>query len=435
MSTRPFVVLERAAAPRSRSLAGAALWLLILAGCGYDHHQGCYGCQPVPPANFNTPDSIAIADVNGDGVPDLLVSTQAGSPGTVAGSSNAPGFANVILGSKVSPGTFLAGEAYATTGFDPSSIAAADLTGSGSIDLVVANYGSGSVSVYLPAVTPGTSVFAPAVNVVTGGQPNQVVIGDLNGDGKPDLVVADLSPKGNAIVLLQNPAAPGTFMNPVDLPTGNYTSGVAIGDLNGDGKPDIVAATYDSNGNNGAVYVFFQSPTSPGTFLAPVSYPAGAQPQAVMIADVNGDGLPDIIVANYGPGSDGTGISGVTVLLQDAAHPGTFLAPVSYPTPFGAVYVVVADLNGDGRPDLAVASLGPAPTGAVSVLLQSSTQAGVFTPATIYPGFGDPLGLAIADLNGDGHPDIAVADGPTATVMFQVANQPGTFQDPVVVGN
>ena len=110
---------------------------------------------------------------------------------------------------------------YATTGFDPSSIAAADLTGSGSIDLVVANYGSGSVSVYLPAVTPGTSVFAPAVNVVTGGQPNQVVIGDLNGDGKPDLVVADLSPKGNAIVLLQNPAAPGTFMNPVDLPTGN----------------------------------------------------------------------------------------------------------------------------------------------------------------------------------------------------------------------
>jgi hypothetical protein len=417
----------------ARSLGSATVALLLVSGCGYGHHYGCYGCQPVPPQTFNTPDSIAIADVNGDGVPDLLVSTQSGNQGTVAGSSNVPGFANVILGSKASPGTFLAGVPYSTTGFDPSSIAAADLTGTGSIDLVVANYGSGSVSVYLPGSTPGT--FAPAVNVVTGGQPNQVVVGDLNGDGKPDLVVADLSPEGNAIVLLQNPAAPGTFLEPVDLPTGNYTSGVAIGDLNGDGKPDIVAATYDANGNNGAVYIFFQSPTTPGTFLAPVSYPAGAQPQAVKIADVNGDGLPDIVVANYGPGSNGTGTAGVTVLLQDAAHPGTFLAPVSYPTPFGAVDVAVADLNSDGRPDLVVASLGPAPTGGVSVLLQSSAQAGVFTPAVVYPGFGHPLGLAIADLNGDGHPDIAVADGTSATVMFQVPNQPGTFQNPVVVGN
>lgn len=433
MQPRPFVSLTHPVGPRARSLGGAAVLVLLLSSCGYGHHYGCYGCQPVPPQTFNTPDSIAIADVNGDGVPDLLVSTQSGGEGTVAGSSNVAGFANVILGSKSSPGTFLAGVPYATTGFDPSSIAAADLTGSGSIDLVVANYGSGSVSVYLPGSTPGT--FAPAVNVVTAGQPNQVVVGDLNGDGKPDLVVADLSPNGNAIVLLQNPAAPGTFLAPVDLPTGNYTSGVAIGDLNGDGKPDIVAATYDANGNNGAVYIFFQSATAPGTFLAPVSYPAGAQPQAVKIADVNGDGLPDIIVANYGPGSDGTGMSGVTVLLQDAAHPGTFLAPVTYPTPFGAVDVAVADLNGDGRPDLVVASLGPPPTGAVSVLLQSSTQVGVFTQAAVYPGFGHPLGLAIADLNGDGHPDIAVADGTTATVMFQVGNQPGGFEDPVIVGN
>jgi hypothetical protein len=433
VNARPFLSLTRAAGAGAGFLGSAAVVLLVLSGCGYGHHYGCYGCQPGPPQSLNTPDSIAIADVNGDGVPDLLVSTESASQGTVAGSSNVPGFANVILGNKASPGTFLAGVSYATTGYDPSSIAAADLTGAGSIDMVIANYGSGSVSVYLPGTTPGT--FAPAVNVVTGGQPNQVVIGDLNGDGKPDLAVADLSPNGNVIVLLQNPAAPGTFLAPVDLSTDNYTSGVAIGDLNGDGKADIVAATYDTNGNNGAVDIFFQNPATPGAFLTPVSYPAGAQPQAVRIADVNGDGLPDIIVANYGPGSDGAGMSGVTVLLQDAAHPGTFLPPVSYPTPFGAVDVAVADLNGDGRPDLAVACQGPAPTGAVAVLLQSSTQAGVFTPAAVYPGYGHPLGLAIADLTGDGHPDIAVADGPSATVLFQVANQPGVFQNPVIVGN
>jgi hypothetical protein len=95
--------------------------------------------------------------------------------------------------------------------------------------------------------------------------------------------------------------------------------------------------------------------------------------------------------------------------------------------------VAVGDLNGDGKPDLVVASQGPAPTGAVSVLLQSSTTAGTFGTATSYAGFGNPLSVAIADLNGDGHPDIAVADGYTATVMLQNASSPGTFANPTQV--
>jgi FG-GAP-like repeat len=190
---------------------------------------------------------------------------------------------------------------------------------------------------------------------------------------------------------------------------------------------------YDSNGNNGQVTIFFQNASNPGTFLAPVTFPAGAQPQAVRIADVNGDGLPDLIVANRGPGNNGTGTPGVSVLLQDASNPGTFLAPVTYPTPWGAVDVAVGDVNGDGKPDLVVASLGPAPTGAVSVLLQSATTPGTFGAATSYAGFGQPLSVAIADLNGDGHPDIAVADGWSATVMLNNAASPGTFANPVPV--
>jgi hypothetical protein len=167
--------------------------------------------------------------------------------------------------------------------------------------------------------------------------------------------------------------------------------------------------------------------------MAPVTFPAGAQPQSVRILDVNGDGLPDLVVANRGPGSDGTGSAGVSVLIQDPAHPGSFLAPVTYTTPWGAIDVAVADLNGDGKPDLVVASLGPGPTGAVSVLLQSTTTAGTFGTATSYAGFGQPLSVAIADLNGDGHPDIAVADGFTASVMLQNAASPGTFANAVQV--
>ena len=404
-------------------LAGGALALLgALGSCGY----GSSGYSFAP---YNVPNSIAIADVNGDGTLDLVVATTLNQ-----GNATNPGFANVILGNKSSAGTFLKGTQYSTTGSDPSSIAVADLTRSGSLDLVIANFSSGSVSIFMHGATPGT--YMPAVSVTTGGMPNQVAIADINGDGHPDLLLADSSSSGNVIILLQDPANPGHFLAPTLLATGsNSVAGLAAADLNGDGKLDVVAATSDVNGNNGAVYVFFQSATTAGTFLAPVTFPAGAQPQAARIADVNGDGLPDIVVANYGPGLDRTGSAGVSVLLQDAAHPGQFLAPVTYATHDGATDLAIADLNRDGKPDLVVANRGPSPTGSVSVLLQDAAHPGVFLSATSYAGFGEPLAVAVADLNGDGLPDIAVADGASATVLLQNASSAGTFAAAVQVGN
>ena len=413
---------------RILALLGEAALLAGLASCGHDHDY-FVGPGPGGPAYTPgyTPNSIAIADVNGDGTPDLLVATTVDQ-----GLANDPGFAGVYLGIPAALGTYQPRVEYSTTGTNPSGIVAVPLAGSGGTDMVISNFGNGTAAVFLhdPA-NPGK--FLAATTLTTGGQPNQVVSADINGDGLPDLVFADLSTSGNAIVMLQSASTPGQFAAPLNLATGAMTSSVAVGDLNGDGKPDVVAANFDSNGNNGQVTVFFQNPASPGTFMAPVSFPAGAQPQAVRIADVNGDGLPDLIVANRGPGNDGTGSPGVSVLLQDATHPGTFLAPVTYSTPWGAIDVAVADLNGDGKPDLVVASLGPGPTGAVSVLLQSTTTAGTFGTATSYAGYGQPLSVAIADLNGDGHPDIAVADGYTATVMLQNAASPGTFANAVPV--
>jgi hypothetical protein len=414
---------------RALALTGGTALLVCLASCGHDHDHWYGGPGPGGPGYGTgyTPNSIAIADANGDGIPDLLVATTVDQ-----GQANDPGVASVYLGAAATSGTYQPGVDYSTTGTNPSGIAAVALAGTGTTDMVVSNFGNGTASVFMhdPA-NPGK--FLAATTLTTGGQPNQVVSADLNGDGLPDLVFADLSSSGNAVVMIQNASAPGQFAAPLDLSTGAMTASVAIGDLNGDGVPDIVAATFDSNGNNGQVTVFFQSAASRGTFQAPVSFPAGAQPQSVKILDVNGDGLPDLVVANRGPGSDGTGGAGVSVLLQDATHPGTFLAPVTYTTPSGAIDVAGADLNGDGKPDLVVASLGPGPNGAVSVLLQSTTTAGTFGAATSYPGFGQPLSVAIADLNGDGHPDIAVADGLTATVMLQIAASPGTFAKPVQV--
>ncbi|MBV9725265.1 MAG: VCBS repeat-containing protein [Gammaproteobacteria bacterium] len=397
---------------------GLVLALGTLASC---HNDNTPNLPPIIP----TPNSVVVADVNGDGAPDLLVATTADE-----GLAQNPGYADVILNTPGSLGTFHTGVHYAITGTNPSSIQAADLTGTGALDLIIANFGSGSVSIFMHGATPGT--FDAAVDVATGGQPNQVVAADLNGDGKPDLVLADMSSSGNVIVLLADPGSPGKFMPPVKLSTGMTTPSVAVADLNGDGAPDIVAATFDASGNNGSVMVFYQNPAQRGTFQSPVTFPAGAQPQSVKIAPLSGSGPPDIIVANLGPGSDGKGMAGVSVLMHDGA--GGFLAPVTYATPGQSIDLAVGDLNGDHLPDLVVANLSPSATGSVSVLLQDPAHPGTFQAATNYPALAQPLSVVIADLNGDGHPDIALADGPSAGVLFQDAASPGTFGAATQVG-
>jgi hypothetical protein len=420
-----------------RAGVALAVALGILAACNNDSSSSDF------PVIVPVPNAVVIADVNG--APGLLVATTADE-----GLTHNPGFANVILNTPGSLGTFTKGTGltYGTTGSDPSSIAVADLSGSGSLDMVIANWGSGSVSVFMHGSAPG--IFMPAFDVRTGGAPNQVVscdphgavVCDLTGNGKPSLILADMSNAGNAIVLVADPANPGQFLAPLKLPTGAFTPSAAVGDLNGDGAPDVVACGYDTAGNNGAVYVFLQDPKNRGTFLPPMSYPAGAQPQSVKIADVNGDGLPDLIVANLGPGQDGKGSAGVSVLLQDKSHPGTFLPPVTYTTPGGSIDVAVgscpgascSDLNGDNLPDLVLANLAPNPTGSISVLLQDPAHRGTFLAATNYPAFGQPLSVAIADLNGDGHRDIAAADGASAIVLFQNSASPGTFAQAEQVG-
>jgi hypothetical protein len=311
-------------------------------------------------------------------------------------------------------------------------VVAADLDGDGRLDLVVSNNGAGSVSIFIQDhANPGT--FLPPVVVPVGGHPTGLAVGDLNGDGKPDIVVATVSP--NLAVLIQNPVGPpGSFLPPTSVAVGKSAVAVAIGDVNGDGKQDLVALTQDNNGN-GDVAVLLQDAAHPGSFLPPTEFAAGAQPVALKLADVNGDHLLDVIVANEGTPSNPDTAS-VSVLLQDPAHPGSFLAPANYPTGARSQDVAIGDLNGDGKPDLVVANAGAlSTTGSVSVLLQDPGRPGVFLPAVNYAGVLQPLSVAIADLNGDGKPDIAVADGDIATILFQQPGVPGKFLPPVKVGS
>jgi len=415
----PLVTAYSPALPIGGRLTCIAAAALSLVGCYNNNNRYSFNA-------YNVPNSVVIADMNGDGAMDIAYAAT-----RIDGGYPNPGFAGVILQNAAALGTFQP-SVDTTIGFNPSTLAVGNVDGLSGPDLVTSNSNSASVSVLLQDST-ATGKLLAAANISTGGVPYDVAIGDLNNDGRLDIAVADAGASNNVVVLFQSATTAGTFQAPSTLVVGNPSTAVAIADINGDGRPDLVVANEDSAGI-GRVSIFYQSTTTPGTFLPRVDVAAGTEPLSVKIGDLNGDGRADIVVANAGPGFNGTGSSGVSVLLQSAITPGTFLPAVTYATARGSVCVAIGDLNNDGRPDLAVANTGGSRTGTVSVLLQDATRPGTFLAATNYPGVFEPLGIAIGNLNGDIFPDIAAADGNHATIMFNSATMPGIFGAPVLVG-
>lgn len=360
--------------------------------------------------NFKLHTAIAAGDLNDDTRPDLAVTSYASSDSTDP--------VTVLLQSPVDDGVFESGADY-VVGATPVSVAIGDLNGDGRADLVATNNESDTVSVLLqdPAL-PG--IFQPAADFGTGEHPEGAAIGDLNGDG-----LNDIAATGATIALLFNtPASPGSFYTAGTITVQPSFGSVAIGDLDGDGRNDLAAT------GNGVVTVLLQdaAPLAPGNFSSAASYTTGPQPAAVAIADLDADGKPDLAVANYGTPSDAD-TANVSVLIQehDPALRGAFQAAVNYQTGPRSEDVAIGDLNDDGTPDLAVANSG----GSISVLLQSGTP-GVLLPRDNLDA-GTPSGVAIADLDEDGLNDIAVADN-GAKVRFQNPAAPGSFLPAVLVG-
>jgi hypothetical protein len=296
-------------------------------------------------------------------------------------------------------GTFAAKVDY-TSGSIPQSVAIGDLNGDGKADIAVANKGSNTVSVFL---NNGNGTFATKVDYTTGSLPYSVAIGDLNGDGKGDLAVANFS--GFSISVFINNGN-GTFAAKVDYATTSSAGGVTMGDLNGDGKLDLVApsssvaSVYINKGN--------------GTFAAKVDYATGTGAASAAIADFNGDGRADLAVAN------GTGNS-VSVLLNNGG--GTFAAKVDYAAGGSwPLSIVAGDFNGDGKEDIATISQG---ADTVSVFLNNGN--GTFAAKVDYATGSAPTGMAIGDLNGDGKADIITANQGASNASVLINNGNGTF--------
>lgn len=223
-------------------------------------------------APFNLSFGVAIADLNGDGLPDIAAAVTTVTAGPHLG------WVFVTLQNPQAPGTFLTRVRYSTID-SPLAIAAADLHGDGNVDLVVAAGDYGNIAILMQdRSNPGT--FLPQTKIHIGGYPEGLAIADLNGDGKPDLAVA--AGGAGVKILFNDPSNPGTFMPPLTIQPRGGSAGVAIADLDGDGLPDLVSVSR-------IVSVFMQDPSNPGSFLPPVEYKAGAQPLSVKIADLNGE--------------------------------------------------------------------------------------------------------------------------------------------------
>ena len=273
----------------------------------------------------------------------------------------------------------------APVGAAPASVATVDLNADGRTDLVTTDPVGNTVNVML-ANSAAVGGYHAAVYYATGTQPESVAVGDLNNDGKPDIVTGDVT-SSTVSVLLGN--GDGTFGIASTIGVLKVPTSVAIGDVTHDSMPDIVV----SNRLDGAVTLVEN--IGEGLLETTVSYGIGGSPDRIVLADVSGDGFPDVVIND---------ISSDVLSVLISTDNGALSDRVDYPTGPQPVALAVGDVSGDGKPDLVSANQGD---NTVSVFLWNGS--GTFKVRTDYDAGMTPAGVAIAEMDGDGRADLIVS--------------------------
>jgi hypothetical protein len=418
---------------------------------------GAATTYPVVPAPTSNPQSIMNADFNGDGKLDIVVVTTtdvavllgdgSGSFGTafnfsvVAANFLAVGDFNgdgkpdlavtgndqlrILRNTTTFPSatvTFATPDVYCCFS-TPGTVVVGDLNRDGKLDLAIVNRNNSSVSIFLGStVTPGTFTEAVGSPFAAGANSEEVVMGDFDRDGKLDMAVANTF--GNLSTLKGN--GDGTFQAPTtsNIAGTDFTRHLTTGDVNHDGKLDLVVTDESSSGS-----VIVLLGNGDGTFTAATGSPftgfTSGNLNDVIIGDLNGDGHPDLALAS--PGASDTGFS---VLLGDGT--GTFGSPTYFTvgvTNPASDSVVIGDFNRDGKPDLAVALRDGGNAGKIAVLPNTTifTQSGSFGSASNFAAGASPRSLATADFNRDGQLDLVTVNQGPGTISVLLGATPGNF--------
>jgi alpha-tubulin suppressor-like RCC1 family protein len=294
------------------------------------------------------PRGVTVADVDGDGKLDLLVPDDNTNQIVI--------YRNISSGGTLTTNSF-APPIFLTVAAGPQQVVVRDLDGDGHPDIISVNQGSGTISILRNLGTAGSitsNSFAPHVDLVSAGNAESLAVGDLDGDGKPDLAAADNS---GFISLYRNNCTPGnisagTFDTRADLPAQSGSLNVVIGDLDGDGRPELITTAYLPQ-----IMSVYHNLSVPGSlttnsFAASVDYALAGRGHTIALSDINGDGKPDI--------AEVTELSSALSLFQNIGT-GNFTntslsARVDYATGWNAWGVAVGDLDGDGRPDVVFAN-------------------------------------------------------------------------------
>jgi hypothetical protein len=330
------------------------------------------------------PSSVLVADINGDGKPDLIGVDNGGTLFEVLTNN---GYGSSGSNSLLS--------------FSSSQVSgvAADVNGDGKPDLIFANGKSPGLLTVL--TNNGNGGFGSNATLSVGYGPMSVTAADINGDHKIDLISADVY--GSTLTVYTN-SGTGSFGLSGTYNVGADPFSVIAADLNGDGKMDLVCThefgtTITVLTNNGI-----------GIFGSNATYTVGSEPMSVAALDLNGDGKLALVTANYGFSTGNT----VTVLTNNGS--GVYGSNATLVVGNGPESVIAADLNGDGKPDLISANSQDD----TLTVLTNNGAGGFGTNTTLLEGE-NTLGVAAADVNGDGKLDLISADEYTGlTVQTQV---------------